>query len=148
MRKSTLALSLASITALRCLRGRPRCRLRGVTGPAIYVDGVLYRTVGTPTDYSQTGAPASSFETIYDLGAVAAERGGRSSREIPASRAGAGRCTRSPSSDYADAVAAYDANGSGDLDSAAEVEAAIQGGAATDEGVVKKFECPVIHVPQ
>ena len=44
--------------------------------------------------------------------------------------------------DYADAVAAYDANGSGDLDSAAEVEAAIQGGAATDEGVVEEVRVP------
>src|SRR5436305_2319968 len=40
----------------------------GVTGPSIYVDGTLYRTVGTPTDFSGSGAPLSSFETIYDLG--------------------------------------------------------------------------------
>ena len=49
---------------------------------------------------------------------------------------------------YADALAAYDVNGSGNFDSAAEVEAAIGGGAATDEGVVKQFECPVIPVPR
>ena len=36
----------------------------GVTGPAFYVDGVLYRTVNTPTDLSGTGAPAHSFDTI------------------------------------------------------------------------------------
>ena len=29
----------------------------GVTGPAFYADGQLYRTVGTPTDLSGTGAP-------------------------------------------------------------------------------------------
>src|SRR5437870_2475397 len=29
----------------------------GVTGPAFYVEGVLFRTVGTPTDLSNTGAP-------------------------------------------------------------------------------------------
>ena len=40
----------------------------GVTAPSIYVNGVLYRTVGTPTDFSNTGAPDSSFETIYDFG--------------------------------------------------------------------------------
>jgi hypothetical protein len=34
-----------------------------------YVDGVRYRTVGTPTDFSSTGAPASSFDRIYALGA-------------------------------------------------------------------------------
>ena len=33
-----------------------------------YVDGDLYRTVGTPTDFSHTGAPASSFDRIYALG--------------------------------------------------------------------------------
>ena len=38
--------------------------------PAIgfYVDGQLYRTVGTPTDFSGTGAPAHSYDTIYALG--------------------------------------------------------------------------------
>jgi hypothetical protein len=47
---------------------------------------------------------------------------------------------------YAAAVAAYDANGSGDFDSEAEVAAAIAGGAATDIGVVKSFVCPVIQI--
>jgi len=35
---------------------------------AFYVDGVRYRTVGTPTDFSGTGAPAHSFDAIYALG--------------------------------------------------------------------------------
>lgn len=35
---------------------------------AFYVDGERYRTVGTPTDFSRTGAPASSFDRIYALG--------------------------------------------------------------------------------
>ena len=35
---------------------------------AFYVDGVRYRTVGTPTDFSGTGAPAASFDRIYVLG--------------------------------------------------------------------------------
>src|SRR6187549_280850 len=39
----------------------------GVSGPSFYVDGQLYRTVGTPTDLSQTGAPAQSFDTIYEF---------------------------------------------------------------------------------
>src|ERR671937_878621 len=42
----------------------------GVTGPAFYVNGQLYRTVNTPTDLSKTGAPASSFDTIYDFGGL------------------------------------------------------------------------------
>jgi hypothetical protein len=33
-----------------------------------YVDDVLYRTVGTPTDFSNTGAPASTYDKIYALG--------------------------------------------------------------------------------
>lgn len=33
-----------------------------------YADGTLYRTLDTPTDFTNTGAPASSFETIYVLG--------------------------------------------------------------------------------
>lgn len=32
------------------------------------VDGTTYRTIGTKTDFSGTGAPAHSFDTIYDLG--------------------------------------------------------------------------------
>src|SRR5690242_7740182 len=38
--------------------------LTGVTGPAFYVDGTLYRTVGTPTALPLS-APASSFDVIY-----------------------------------------------------------------------------------
>ncbi len=33
-----------------------------------YVDDAPYRTVGTPTDFSRTGAPASSYDHIYVLG--------------------------------------------------------------------------------
>lgn len=35
---------------------------------SFYVDDARYRTVGTPTDFSRTGAPASSFDRIYALG--------------------------------------------------------------------------------
>ncbi len=35
---------------------------------AFYVDGERYRSLGTPTDFSDTGAPDSSFDTIYLLG--------------------------------------------------------------------------------
>jgi hypothetical protein len=33
-----------------------------------YVDESLYRTIATPTDLSNTGAPANSFDKIYALG--------------------------------------------------------------------------------
>ena len=35
---------------------------------AFYVDDVRYRTVGTPTDFSNTGAPAFTYDKIYALG--------------------------------------------------------------------------------
>ena len=48
---------------------------------------------------------------------------------------------------YPAAVAQFDTNGSGNFDSDEEVAAALAAGAATDIGVIKSFECPVIHVP-
>ncbi|MEO7664072.1 MAG: hypothetical protein ABIV26_03030 [Candidatus Limnocylindrales bacterium] len=35
---------------------------------AFYVDDVRYRTVGTPTDFTNTGAPSSTYDRIYALG--------------------------------------------------------------------------------
>jgi hypothetical protein len=46
-------------------------------------------------------------------------------------------------------VAAHDANGSGDLDSDSEVQAALAdpgAGGATDAGIAKQFVCPVIKL--
>ena len=117
----------------------------GVTGPAFYVDGEVYRTVNTPTDISNTGAPDHSFDTIYAIG----------NGQMPVATAAPGdhgynggrwRVHALSFVNYATAVAAHDANGSGDFDSAAEVEAAIAAGDATDTGVVKSFVCPVIKV--
>lgn len=56
------ALLLLSIAASTVAAGGP-------PSLGFYVDGVRYRTVGTPTDFSTTGAPASSFDRIYALGA-------------------------------------------------------------------------------
>lgn len=122
----------------------------GVTEPSIYVNGQLYRTVVTPTDFSHTGAPLHSYETIYALPgaahnvAVAAPgdpgyRGGRWQVHLIAFN-----------TSLAATIAAHDMNGSGDLDTAAEVEAALADpgpGGATDTGVIAQFECPVIPVP-
>lgn len=55
------ALMLSSIAASAVAAGGP-------PSLAFYVDGVRYRTVGTPTDFSGTGAPASSYDRIYALG--------------------------------------------------------------------------------
>ena len=53
---------LLTITAATAAAGGP-------PHTGFYVDGELYRTVGTPTDFSDTGAPERSFDAIYALGA-------------------------------------------------------------------------------
>ncbi|HEY8718885.1 hypothetical protein [Pengzhenrongella sp.] len=119
----------------------------GVSGPAFYVDGSLYRTVGTPTDLTRTGAPAGSWDLIYNFGgaqlnvATAAPgdrdyNGGRWQVHALSFPAG-----------YSAAVASADADHDGVLDSDAEIGAAIAAGTAVDLGVVKQFECPVIPLP-
>jgi len=55
------AAMLASVAATSVFAGGP-------PHVGFYADGTLYRTIGTPTDFSGTGAPASSFEAIYALG--------------------------------------------------------------------------------
>lgn len=52
---------LASLGASTVFAGGP---------PALsfYIDDVRYRTVGTPTDFTNTGAPASTYDIIYSLG--------------------------------------------------------------------------------
>lgn len=117
----------------------------GVTGPAFYVDGDLYRTVGTPTDFSNTGAPDHSFDVIYAM----AEQT-NVAEAAPGDRdynGGRWQVHAISFVDYAAAVAAYDANASGNFDSAEEIEAALAGGAAVDNGIVRSFECPAIKLP-
>jgi hypothetical protein len=122
----------------------------GVSGPAFYVDGALYRTVNTPTDLSQTGAPDSSFETIYDFGGLqpnVAEAGPGQ----PGFKGGRWQVRPLAFNDsYAATVLAHDSNASGDLDSNEEVDAALADsgpGGATLGPIVKSFECPVIKQP-
>ncbi len=144
-----LTFALAAVVALATAAGALAGGSGGVTGPAIYVDGQLYRTVGTPTDLSHTGAPDSSFQTIYALAGQPYNVADAAPGD-PGFRGGRWRVHGvAYNTDYAATVAAHDANGSGDLDSAAEVEAALADpgpGGATDLGVVKSFECPVIPV--
>lgn len=117
----------------------------GVTGPAFYVDGELYRTVGTPTDFDGTGAPAHSYDTIYAIdgqpNVATAAPGDRDYN--------GGRWQVLPVTidDYDAALAAADANGSGDLDSDEELGTAVAAGLATIGESVRSFVCPVIPVP-
>ncbi len=46
----------------------PALAAEGPPHIGFYADGQLFRTVGTPTDFTNTGAPASSFEPLYALG--------------------------------------------------------------------------------
>jgi hypothetical protein len=114
----------------------------GVTGPAFYVDGELYRTVATPTALPAS-APEHSFDKIYEFFGVqtnvaAAAPGDRDYN------GGRWMVHGVSFADYEAAVAVFDTNGSGDFDSAEEVTAAIAAGAADDEGVIRRFVCPAI----
>ena len=109
----------------------PATAFAGVTGPAFYVDGVLYRTVVTPTDFSSTGAPAHSFDTIYAIDGQT------------------NVATAAPGdADYNGGRWQVEANGSGDLDSAEEVHAAMATEFFDGSTIVASFECPVIPVPR
>jgi hypothetical protein len=114
----------------------------------IYVNGVLYRTVGTPTDFSGTGAPPASFETLYNFGTAQSASVATAAPGDPGFRGGRWQVHAIVfNSSYAATVLAHDTNGSDSLDSAAEVEAALGDSSpsgATDLGVVTLFECPVI----
>ncbi len=119
----------------------------GVTGPAFYINGVLYRTVGTPTDLSTTGAPDHSFDTIYNLGGAQPYNVATTAPGDPGFNGGRWQVHRITFSSYPDAIAAFDTNASGNFDSAAEVEAALAAGAATDQGIVREFVCTVVPLP-
>ncbi|MEW5990477.1 MAG: hypothetical protein AB1736_03910 [Chloroflexota bacterium] len=57
----TSAALLVSVAASTVAAGGP-------PSLAFYVDDVRYRTLGTPTDFSSTGAPDFTYDAIYALG--------------------------------------------------------------------------------
>jgi len=119
----------------------------GVSGPAIYVDHVLYRTVATPTELSETGAPSQSWDTIYNFfGAqpsVATAAPGD-----PGFNGGRWEVHKvSTPNGYAAALSAGDLDGDGVLDSAGEIDAALASGELVDDGIVKYFVCTLNKVP-
>jgi hypothetical protein len=112
-----------------------------------YVDGTAYRTVGTPTDLSGTGAPDGSFDTLYEFSgnqlnvATAAPgdqdyNGGRWRVQVLGFPSG-----------YGAALASADENGNGVIDGDAELALAFADGTAVVTGPGPSFECPVIPLP-
>ena len=144
-----LVLAAGVVAAMASLAAFTGLASAGVSGPAFYVDGAQYRTVGTPTDFSATGAPADSYDIIYDLGGHQMNV----AEAAPGDRdynGGRWMVHAVVFSNYAGAIADgdVDLNGNGVLDSDTEVLAAIAEGYATDSGVVKSFECPAIKLPK
>jgi hypothetical protein len=120
----------------------------GVTGEGvIYVDHTLYRTVATPNDLSHTGAPAQSWDLLYNFGGVQ-----KSVAEVaPGDRGFNGgrwqvHAVSAPNG-YAAALESGDLDGNGVLDAADEVWAALAAGDLVDNGVVKQFVCTLNRVP-
>ena len=120
----------------------------GVSGPAFYVDGDIYRTVGTPTDLSGTEAPASSFQPLYAF---------PNAEQLDVSTAAPGdpgyvggrwmvHALELPNG-YDAAVMSGDLDSDGVLDSDEEIAAAVSAGDLVIGDVVKTFACPVIPLP-
>ncbi len=63
-----LLISLLAALGLTLTLASASLAASGPPTVGFYADGALYRTVGTPTDFSSTGAPVGSFEPIYVLG--------------------------------------------------------------------------------
>ena len=151
MSRFILAVSLLAAAGLAVAGAAMAKGAGGVSeGPAFYVNGVQYRTVGTPTDLSGTGAPDHSFDSIYDFGGIQLNV----ATAAPGDRGyNGGRWQVRPiqfNSSYADAVMQHDLNDSGTIDSNAELDALFadgDAGGATAGDVVKSFVCPVIKFP-
>jgi hypothetical protein len=119
----------------------------GVTGPAFYVDGDFYRTVGTPTDLSATGAPGHAWDIIYDFGGLQPNVAEAAPGDVDYNGGRWQVHALSFPMGYGAAVADGDLDGDGVLDSTDEVAAAVAAGSAVDGGVVVQFECPAIPLP-
>jgi hypothetical protein len=145
-----LILVVAGALASAMLAGTFANAAAGPPEPSFYVDGKVYRTVGTPTDFSNTGAPDHSYDIIYDIpGQMNVAEAAPGDTDYNGGRWMV-HAISFDEGQYAAALAdaAVNMNDNNVLDSAEEVEAAIAEGYAMDNGVVKMFECPVIPMPQ
>jgi hypothetical protein len=138
--------TLMAVGAAIAMAAIPGTALAG--GPpaeSFYVNGVVYRTVGTPTNFSGTGGPERSFDTIYQFfgaqlnvaTAAPGDPGFNGGRWIVQGL--------DWNSSYADAIHQHGGT-NGVIDTNAEIAAVLAdadaGGATTFE--VTRFECPVI----
>ena len=144
-RATLLAAVPATVVAAVALAGPAHA---GVSGPAFWIDGELYRTVATPTDLSRTGAPSSTYDAIYSFAG--------SQRNVAEAKPGdtdfnGGRWQVHElafPSGYAAALASGDVNDSGQIDSTAELQHAFDAGTAVDTGnILRTFVCTVNRVP-
>jgi hypothetical protein len=142
MMKRTL-MALGAAIAVAAIPGNALAG--GPPAPAFYVNGVVYRTVGTPTDLTGTGAPAHSFDTIYEF--FGAQMNVATAAPGDAGYNGGRWIVQGLdwNSTYADAVAQH--GGTNDvIDTNAEIASVLAdadaGGATTFK--VKRFVCPVI----
>ena len=148
MNRTLTATLLAAPTAVAACIAFAGPAQAGVSGPAFWIDGELYRTVATPTDLSSTGAPASTYDAIYSFAGtqlnVAEAKPG--DRDFNGGRWQVHQLAFP--SGYAAALASGDANGNGQIDSTAELQRAVDDGTAVDTGVIlRTFECTVNRVP-
>jgi hypothetical protein len=144
MRKA-LVMAAAGVAMLAI----PGQAVAGVGGPAFYVNGTVYRTVGTPTDLSGTGAPARSFDTIYEFfgeqlnvaTAAPGDAGYNGGRWIVHGL--------DWNSSYMDAVAQHGGS-NGVIDTNDEIAAVLADpdAAGATTSVIKSFVCPVIKIPR
>jgi hypothetical protein len=118
----------------------------GPPAPAFCVNGTVYRTVGTPTDLTGTGAPDHSFDTIYEF--FGAQMNVATAAPGDAGYNGGRWIVQGLdwNTSYADAVAQHSGS-NGVIDTNEEIAAVLgdpdAGGATTFE--VTRFACPVIH---
>lgn len=150
MTRIVLTLSLAAIAAFGLAvpaLAKSDKGAGGVSdGPAFYANGEQYRTVGTPTDLSHTGAPAHSFDVIYAFPAGTQMNVAEAAPGDRDFNGGRWMVTPIGFDDYAAAAAAYGGD-NGVFDSDTEVQTALDAGVAHLSAPVKYFVCPVIHIP-